>query len=197
MGGEMLAAKADIDALITIALVWNESGELDRMPWATAQALRVTRDSTHALGQDLWIANYDAFFWGGPKEFADQDMVAETDPESVEEVPTYEFELLPGTPTYVHAVAMGSFYWGCTKNESWDSRDDFFRPGTDGPPRAALFSTAMMWWSLKQLGLTASPDMPANPHEPDIFDALDLFRTRHGDLLYWGVEDLGRNVFVG
>lgn len=192
--GSMLATKADIDALVSIALHWNESGQVDPLSPTERTALAVTRDSATWLGSELWRASYDSFNYGGPKEFCDPEMLDGS--EYIEEMPTYEFERLSGAPTALHAASIANFYWSCCNCDAWDSEDNFYRPGTEAPPRAALFCNAMQWFGLKQLGLMATSSMPANPMHPGLAEPLERMFQLHGKQFYFGVDGMGRDAFV-
>jgi hypothetical protein len=65
-----LASKTDIDALVTIALQWTEDGHVDAMPEPARTVLRVTPEHASEIGRDLWQANADAFYFGGPPSTA-------------------------------------------------------------------------------------------------------------------------------
>ncbi len=76
-----LVSKTDIDALVTVALQWTEDGHVDAMPEPARTVLRLTQENASSVGQQLWQANADAVYFGGPPEGCDPDLREEAQAE--------------------------------------------------------------------------------------------------------------------
>jgi hypothetical protein len=115
-----IVTKADIDAIVTVALRWTESGALQHMPAQAAGVLRVTPENATEVGTLLWRANHDSYNYGGPRELLEPEEVAEVPEDWVAEMPEYTFAEFPGTPAHEVVVRLTSFYRYQTQCDHWD-----------------------------------------------------------------------------
>lgn len=162
--------KADIDALVTIALRWSQRGDAERMPAVVADVLWVTRDTATALGARLWNVNLE---------------VARMHEALWEEAQEYRFEELPGAPAPETALRLVEFY------ESQTIRSGHYLAARRGhPPFEYLFAEAMAWWARVLLGLA----------DPDCFRSepvdLDPLRSIAYEQSGWGLDDGDRDLFL-
>lgn len=192
-----VVSKTDIDALVTIALQWTEDGHVDAMPEPARTVLRVIPDDASEVGRQLWQANVDAFYFGGPREYCDPDVREEAQAELGSDggtpyVAAYEFEGLQGVVTPVAASHVAGYYSYQTANDAWD--DPYFRRGVMEPPFAARFITAIRWYSLALRGALPLDRVP-EPMSSELSDAEDRLSDSRGDFP-WGLEESDRDIFA-
>lgn len=193
-----LVSKTDVDALVTIALQWTETGHVDAMPEPARTVLRVTPESASEVGRQLWQANVDAFYFGGPREWCEPDVLEQGQAEleldgGTPYLAAYEFEALPGVVNPVAAGRVVNFFAYQTANDAWDPDDAFFRGGVAEPPFAAYFTTAVRWYSLALRGALPMDRVP-QPLSPDLADAEDRLSDNGRDLP-WGLTESDRDIF--
>ncbi len=185
-----IVSKTDIDAIVTVALRWTEAGLLEIQPASVQAILAVRPDSASEVGSKLWAANHEANNYGGPRELADPEFLAELDAEDVVAMPAYEFEALPGTPRPQTAIHLAGYYAYQTAGDYWDDED---WPNGQ-PPFEMLFHQAMIWTAAGLLGI-ARPVEPQNydPYETSIEDQVmdDALTEASG----WGLETHDRDLF--
>lgn len=194
-----LVSKADIDALVTIAMQWTEAGDVDAMPEPARTVLRVTAQNADEVGRQLWQANADAFYFGGPPEGCDpqvrEEALAEREREGgIPYVAAYVFEALPGVAGPVAAARIINFYAYQTEGDAWDPDDTFFRGGVAEPPFAAYFTTAARWYSLALRGALPRDRVP-EPLSGELSEAGARLMDDRGDFP-WGLDETDRDVFV-
>ena len=186
-----IVSKADIDALVSVALRWTETGLVDVQPPSVAAVLTVTPDSASEIGAKLWAANHDANNYGGPKSMADPELLEELDADDVVPTPRYEFEAFPGLPRPQTAIHLAGYYAYQTAGDYWDRWE-----WPDGePPFEMLFHQAMIWVAAGLLGIPRS-DEPEDysPFDTPIEDRVmdDPVTKASG----WGLAESDRDLFL-
>jgi hypothetical protein len=186
-----------IDAIVTVALRWTESGVTEYMPAEAADVLRVTPENATEVGTRLLRANYDQFNYGGPRERLTPEEIAETpeyQPEYQQEMPQYTFAEFPGNPSPVVVVRLTDYYRYQTQNDYWTESYTWLEPWTNGgPPFEARFIFAMRWYAMAVLGLAPADQMPAATEERAQFPA-DRFPAY--DRVPWGLGEGDRQLFT-
>jgi hypothetical protein len=189
-----IVSSADIDAIVTVALRWTESGALERLPAQAAQVLRVTPENATEVGIRLWLANHDTFNYGGPRELVEPEVVAEAEEWDVEVVPVYTFAEFPGVPLPEVVVKLVRYYRYQTQCDHWDQE---WLWANGEPPFAASFMVAMEWHAMVLLGLFPPDRMPG------VDDWLFERRAEFQEDRYpacrrvpWGLGDGDRQLFT-
>ena len=190
-----IASKADIDAIVTVALRWTESGALEHMPDQVADVLRVTPENATEIGALLWRANHDSFNYGGPRELVEPEVLAEVLEYGAEEMPEYTFAELPGIPVPEVVVRLTSFYRYQTQCDHWDQTHLY----ADGePPFEACFIVAMEWHAMTMLHLASDDRVPevaewifVNRFADFPEDRFPAYRQ-----VPWGLDDGDRQLFI-
>lgn len=194
-----LVSKTDIDALVTVAVQWTDGGHVDSMPEPARTVLKVTLQNASDVGRQLWQANADAFYFGGPPEGCDPETRAEAEAELARDggtpfIAAYVFEPLPGVASPFAASRLARFYAYQTEGEAWDPGDPFFRGGVADLPFAAYFVTSMRWYSLALRGALPLDRVP-EPLSSELTDAEARVPDDRGDFP-WGLKDSDRDVFA-
>lgn len=189
-----IVSKADIDAIVTVALRWTESGALEHMPAQVADILRVTPENATQIGVLLWLANHDSFNYGGPPEFMEPAELAEME-EWAEEMPEYTFTAFPGTPVPEVVVRLTRYYRYQTQGDHWNQAHLY---ASGEPPFEARFIVAMEWQAMTMLGL-ASADLVPNVDDWTFVDRFADFpedRFPAYRAVPWGLGDGDRQLFT-
>ncbi len=185
-----VVSKEDIDAIVTVALRWTESGALDQMPPQAAEVLRVTRSNANEVGERLWSANHDSVNYGGPRDLVDPEVLAEAEEYGeVEEMPAYTFVEFVGTPAPEVVMRLTTFYQYQTQCEHWDER--YLWPNGVAP-FAARFIVAMEWYARTLLGLSPRDRVPGPDEERPEFPQ-DRFPAYQR--VPWGLGEGDRHMF--
>ena len=186
-----IVSKTDIDALVSVALRWTETGLIEMQPPAVAAVLAVTPGNADEVGLNLWAANHDSNNYGGPKFMADPDFLKTLNPDRIAVMPTYQFEALPGLPRPQTAIYLAGYYAYQTAGDYWDRYD---WPNGE-PPFEMLFHQAMIWVAAGLLGIPRGEEPgDYDPYDTPIEDALmdDPVTKASG----WGLEDSDRDLFL-
>lgn len=190
----MLLSKADIDAYVTIALRWTERGEVATLPEPARTVLKVTRDTASDVGQRLWYGNVRGFIEFDDASFADDPGTLEEIEETRawwESVTPYVFQEFPGDPHPETALRRAAFYTYQTASDQWA---EWFLDDLDAPPWEAVFTTAMKWHALRQLGLLSSATVPEEPFAEELH--VELSGRPIYDASKWALTEADRSLFL-
>jgi hypothetical protein len=164
-----IVSKTDIDALVSVAFRWTEAGALQETPPSVVELLTVTDSNATKIGVDLWRANHDTCNYGGPLSQLDLEQYATWDADPPVEMPTYDFEPLPGSPRPQTAIRLAGYYSYQTAHDFWQQPD---WPNGE-PPFEMLFHQAIVWTAVGLLGLPRPPTpSDYSPYESDVPDSV-------------------------
>lgn len=186
-----IVSKTDIDAIVSVALRWTETGLMEVQPSSVAAVLKVTPGNASEIGARLWAANHEANNYGGPKSMADPEFLEDLDPDDVAETPSYEFEALPGLARPQTAIHLAGYYAYQTAGDYWDR----WEWPSGEPPFEMLFHQAMVWVAAGLLGISRSDEPEdynpfATPIEDQVMD--DPVTKASG----WGLSESDRDLFL-
>lgn len=187
----LIVSKTDIDAIVSVALRWTETGLLKEAPAAVADVLLVTEDNATQIGSMLWAANHDTVNYGGPFSELDLEQYAEWDADEPVEMPSYEFEPLPGFPRPQTAIRLAGYYAYQTAHDYWEPQD--WPQGK--PPFEMLFHQAVVWTAAGFLGI----ERPPTPQNYSPYESAIANQVMH-DPVYeaapWGLGTDDRDLFI-
>ncbi|MEO5661749.1 MAG: hypothetical protein ABIR39_00565, partial [Nocardioides sp.] len=120
-----IVSATDIDSIVSIAHHWTATGALDMAPSQVRELLSVTDENASEIGRRLWQANVEANMFGGPRAYADPEIVEEAEAEAAEDggipnVREYSFQKFPGAPHPATAMRRIGYYRYQTANDTWD-----------------------------------------------------------------------------
>ena len=189
-----ILSKADVDAYVTIALRWTERGDIARLPEPARSVLTVTLATASDVGQRLWYGNVRGFIDFDESAFLDDPGTWEDIQQTRtwwESVTPYVFEEFPGQPHPETAMKRAQYYSYQSAGDHWD---EWFLDGLEGPPWEAVFTTAVKWHALRQLGLVHSHTVPDDPFAEEL--RVELHGRPVFDASGWGLGEADRNLFL-